>query len=274
MKHFKQGLIWLLLLALAVAMIAPFIWMVLVSVREPHEPIPTLQNIIPHQARWENYRFVLMHPDLPVSRFFINSVIVAAVVVFGQLLVTSMCAYGLVRMRFRHKDLLFTLIMGSMMFGGTVTQIPVYLLFKELGWLNTYAALIVPSLSSSFTIFLLRQFFQQIPLELDEAAKLDGASDWMIYTRIIMPMSKAALATAGAFTFFGVWTDFFSPMIFTNTTDMRTLEVGLSVFKNSYQSTDWPLQMTAAVIVLVPSLVIFLLTQRSFTKGVSLGSFR
>jgi multiple sugar transport system permease protein len=144
---------------------------------------------------------------------------------------------------------------------------------KEFHWLNSYYALIVPGLSSAFNVFLLRQYFMTIPVELDEAARLDGAGDFVIYSRVIMPLSKAALATAAAFTFFGVWTDFFWPLLVTNSNNMRTLEVGLSVFKSSY-STNWPLQMTAALIVMIPALIAFLFTQRYFTSGITLGSIK
>jgi multiple sugar transport system permease protein len=196
------------------------------------------------------------------------------VVMLAQLLITSLAAYGFARLRFKGRDVAFALFLGSMMFAGPVTQIPVYLLIRNFGWLDTYYALIVPGISSAFSVFLLRQFFMQIPFELDEAARIDGASEWKIYWRVIMPLSKAALATAGAFTFFGVWTDFFGPLIYTNSTEMRTLEVGLSVFKSSYGSTNWPLQMTAAVIVMLPLLVVFLFVQRYFTKGIMLGSIK
>jgi multiple sugar transport system permease protein len=148
------------------------------------------------------------------------------------------------------------------------------LLLRSLGWLDTYYALIVPGISSAFSIFLLRQFFSQIPYDLDEAARMDGASHFSIYSRIIMPLSKPALATAAAFTFFGVWTDFFGPLIYTNSTEMRTLEVGLSIFKNSYGGSNWPLQMTAAVIVLLPLLIAFLIAQRYFVKGILMGGVK
>ena len=145
---------------------------------------------------------------------------------------------------------------------------------KSVGWLDTYWALIVPGLSSSFSIFLLRQAFMSLPGELDEAAKLDGASEWKIYGTVCLPLIRASLATCGAFTFFAVWTDFFWPLLATSRTEMRTLEVGLSVFKSSYGSTNWPLQMTAAVIVMIPVLLVFLFMQRFFTRGVTLGSVR
>ncbi|MFN8220311.1 MAG: carbohydrate ABC transporter permease [Fimbriimonadales bacterium] len=280
MRHLKASFSYLLLIALALFLVAPFAWMVMVSLHPPQTPIPPLSEIVPRgpdgafAPNWKNYSIVLFNENLPVSRFFLNTVFVTCSVVGLQLLVTSMAGYAFARLRFKGKELVFALFLGSLMFAGPVTQIPVYLMIRGLGWLDTYWALIVPGVSSAFNVFLFRQFFQQIPAELDEAARIDGAGDWLIYRRVILPLSKAALATAGAFTFFGVWTDFFGPLIYTNSTEMRTLEVGLSVFKSSYGSTNWPLQMTAAVIVMAPLLVVFLFAQRYFVKGVVIGSIK
>jgi multiple sugar transport system permease protein len=270
----RKVLSYLLLFCLAAFLMAPFAWMVLVSLHPSRQPIPPLENIIPSDPQWPNYKMVLFDLNLPVDRFFFNSVFVTFSVVILQLMITSMAAYAFARMRFRGKEPLFVVFLGSMMFAGPVTQIPVYLLLRSLGWLDTYYALIVPGISSAFSIFLLRQFFSQIPSELDEAATMDGASHLTVYSRVIMPLSKPALATAAAFTFFGVWTDFFGPLIYTNSTEMRTLEVGLSIFKNSYGGSNWPLQMTAAVIVLVPLLVAFLFAQRYFVRGILLGGVK
>ena len=272
---FARGLLsYGLLIGLAAFLMAPFVWMVLVSLHPSRQPIPTLENIVPQEPQWQNYKTVLFDLNLPVDRFFLNSLFVTFSVVILQLFITSMAAYAFARLRFKGKKPLFAVFLGSMMFAGPVTQIPVYLLLRSLGWLDTYYALIVPGISSAFSIFLLRQFFSQIPKELDEAARMDGASHFSIYSRIIMPLSKPALATAAAFTFFGVWTDFFGPLIYTNSTEMRTLEVGLSIFKNSYGGSNWPLQMTAAVIVLLPLLVAFLFAQRYFVKGILLGGVK
>lgn len=274
-KAVLKGVVtWALLLGLAAFMMAPFVWMILVSLHPSRAPIPTLENLVPETIAWSNYGLVLFNEELPVFRFVLNSVLVTGAVVLGQLLVCSLAAYGFARLEFRGRDTVFNLFLLSMMFAGVVTQIPVYLLVRSLGWLDTYAALIVPGLSSAFNIFLLRQFFMQIPKELDEAARLDGAGDLKIYARVIMPLSQAALATAGAFSFVAVWTDFFWPLLATNSVRMRTLEVGLSVFKNSYGATNWPLQMTAAVITMVPMAIVFLFAQRYFVRGITMGSIK
>jgi len=194
----KNALSYTTMIALAVFLMAPFVWMVLVSLHPNRAPIPTLDNLVPAEFHWENYTTVLLNSEIPVGRFFFNSFFVAGCVVFGQLLVCSLAAYGFARLRFKGRDSIFVVFLLSMMFAGPVTQIPVYLMLRNFGWLDTYLALIVPGVSSAFAIFLLRQFFMQIPLELDEAARIDGASDLKIYWRLIMPMSKAALARAVA----------------------------------------------------------------------------
>lgn len=274
MKAVKSTLNYVFLIALALFLLAPFVWMVLVSLHPSKTPIPTLDLIIPKEPAWDNYSKVLFMPNLPVGRFFLNTVFVTICVVIGQLFVSSLAAYGFARFQFRGRDATFALFLASMMFAGPVTQIPVYLIVQKLGWLDTYAALIVPGISSAFTVFLLRQAFLAIPKELDEAAKLDGAGYFRIYWQVLLPLAKPSMATAAAFTFFGAWTDFFWPMLSTNSTHLRTLEVGLSIFKNSYGGANWPLQMTAAVIVMLPLLIVFLFCQRYFVRGVMLGSIK
>lgn len=263
-----------MLVALSVFLIAPFIWMILVSLHPPKAPIPEYKDLVPTQPHWDNYFKVIFNPEVPVLGFFLNSIIVAIAVVLGQLLFCSMCAYGLARIRFKGSNTLFGIFLASMMFAGVVTQIPVYLLMRELRWLDTFAALIVPGLSSAFNVFLLRQFMLGVPYELDEASQIDGASHWQIYWNVILPLSKPALATAAAFTFFAVWTDFFWPLLATNSVRMRTLEVGLSIFKNSYGTTNWPLQMTAAVITLLPMVIVFLFAQKWFVRGIQMSGIK
>jgi len=270
----KKVLSYVVLLLLALFLLAPFGWMLFVSLHKSKSHIPDIAQIVPDKAHWENYKTVLLSPEVPVFRFFLNSVFVCLAVVAGQLFVCSLAAYGFARLRFKGREWLFGAFLTSMMFAGTVTQIPVFLLLRNLHWLDTYLALIVPGIGSAFGVFLLRQFFAAIPLELDEAARIDGANDWKIYSKLILPMSKAALATLGAFAFIATWTDFFWPLIATSSLEMRTLEVGLSIFKNSYAETNWPLQMTAAVVTLIPVLVVFLALQRYFVKGVTLGSIK
>lgn len=270
----KKALTYLGLTALALFLAAPFVWMLLVSLHPSRQAIPDVADLWPADPQWQNYSTVLFRSEVPVFRFFLNSVIVALGIVIGQVLICSMAAFGLSRLSFRGREFVFSLFLISMMFASTVTQIPVFLMLREWRWLDTYAALIVPGVSSAFIIFLMRQFFLQLPRELDEAARIDGASDWGVYWRLILPMSRPVLSTAATFAFIGAWTDFFWPLLSTNSLEMRTLEVGLSIFKNSYGGSDWPLTMTSAVIVMVPLLVVFLVGQRQFVRGITLGSLK
>lgn len=270
----RRALTWVALVSLAIFLLAPFVWMVLVSLHPAKAPIPDYADLIPKDPQWKNYALVLFNPEVPVTRFLVNSLVVTLCVVLGQLLVTSMAAYGLARVRFWGASTVFGTFLASMMFAGVVTQIPVYLLMRELRWLDTFAALIVPGISSAFNVFLLRQFMLGIPFELDEASQMDGATHWQIYWRVVLPLCKPALATAAAFTFFAVWTDFFWPLLATNSMRMRTLEVGLSIFKNSYGTTNWPLQMAAAVVTLLPMILVFVLAQKWFVRGIQMSGIK
>lgn len=299
----RRGVSYLVTSALALFMMAPFVWMILVSLQPNKAPIPPLEKLLVTREekvfdangsptmiktasgveqktkpvfdpQWRNYKSVVTMRDIPVLRFFVNSLIVTSAIVLGQLFIPSLAAYAFARLRFKGREPLFYLFLGALMFAGPVTQLPVYLLCRNFGWLDTYWALIVPGVSSAFNVFLFRQFFMQVPRELDEAARMDGAGDFRIYWKVVLPLSKAALATAAAFSFFAAWTDFFWPLLATNSMRMRTMEVGLSIFRFSYGGYNWPLQMTAAVIVMAPLLIVFLFTQRFFTKGIMLGSIK
>ncbi len=249
---------------------APFAWMVIASLHPSHGVLPTPSHLLPNRLHFENYATVLAMDATPFVRFLWNTSVVAVSVVCGQLILCSLAGYGFARLRFPGRDLIFFLFLATMMIPGQVTMIPAFLVVRSFGWLDTYWALIVPGISSAFGIFLLRQFFITLPRELDDAARIDGCSEFGIYRRIALPLSAPALATLAAFAFIATWTDFFWPLLVTSTTKMRTLEVGLSVFKDSFGATNWPLQMAAAVLVLIPVLLVFLATQRFFVRGIAL----
>ncbi len=276
MKTIRKAILYALLILLALTTITPFVWMLLTSLHPPLSPIPTAGRLIPAQWAWGNYARVLFFPELPVARFALNSIVVTAAVVLLQLIICSLAAYAFARMTFRGRDALFALFLLTMMIPATVMIVPLFLTTHKMGLLNTYAGLILPYpyLSTAFGTFLLRQYFVSLPRSLDEAARLDGASDLQVYWHIVLPSSKPALATLGAFGFIWTWTDFYWPMLATSSTEMRTLEVGLSIFKDAYGGTNWPLQMTAAVIVMVPALLVFLALQRHFVKGVVLSGIK
>ena len=246
-----------LLVLVALMTVTPFTWMVIASLHRSHGALPDPSHLVPDRWHWENYGMVLAQTATPFARFLWNTVFVAVCVVMGQIALCSLAGYGFARLRFRGREALFFLFLATMMIPGQVTMIPAFLVVRSLGWLNTYYALIVPGISSAFGIFLMRQFFLTLPKELDDAARLDGCGEWGLYWRIALPLSAPALATLAAFAFIATWTDFFWPLLVTSTTEMRTLEVGLSLFKDSFGTTNWPLQMAAAVLVLMPVLLVF-----------------
>jgi multiple sugar transport system permease protein len=251
----------------ALSMLIPFLWMISTSLMDDLEVYQFPPKFIPSIVRWSNYTEAMTLQ--PFGRFFVNSMLVAGISVIGQLLFCSMAAYAFARLRFPGRDRLFAVYLGTMMIPAMVTIIPAFLIVSSFGWVNTYWALFTPTLSSVWGIFLLRQFFLTIPRELEDAARVDGASDLLIFFRVILPLSRPALATLAIFTFMGSWKDFLWPLIVTNRVDMRTVEVGIANF-NSLYATDWPHQMAAAVVVMLPIIIVFLIAQKYFVRGITL----
>lgn len=277
MRRVRTILSYLFLTLVALTTVVPLVWMVITSLHPPRAQPPTMATLLrPKHWHPENYLYVLTFPELPVWRFAINSCLVTGGVVVFQLALCSLAGYAFARMRFRGRDLLFGAFLLTMMVPAQVLIVPLFLLVQKLGWLDTYAGLIIPYpyLSTAFGAFLLRQFFVTLPASLDDAARLDGCGEFGIFWHIALPSAKPALATLGAFAFIWTWTDFYWPLLASSRITMRTLEVGLSIFKDAYGTMQWPLQMTAAVIVLTPVLIVFLLTQRFFVRGVVLSGLK
>jgi multiple sugar transport system permease protein len=260
-----------LTLALIAATTAlPLVWMVFTSLHPPMAQIPTLARLLaPEEWHFGNYAYVLTFPELPIWRFALNSVLVTLGVVAFQLALCCSAAFALSRLRFAGRDALFFLFVLTMMVPAQVLIVPLFTLVQKLGWLDTYTGLIVPYqyLSTAFGTFLLRQHFQAVPASLEDAARLDGCGDLRVLWHVILPSCRPALATVAAFAFIWTWGDFYWPLLATSSSEMRTLEVGLSIFRDSYGGTRWPLQMTAAVITLTPALLVFLAMQRFFVRG-------
>lgn len=276
-RPWRTALVYAALVIIAVSTVIPLVWMVFTSLHPPMAQIPTMRNLFtPDGWHFENYRYVLTFGELPIARFALNSFIVTTGVVVFQLTLCSLAAFAFSRLSWRGRDTLFFVFLLTMMIPGQVLVVPLFTFVQKLGWLDTYWGLIVPYayLSTAFGTFLLRQFFSSIPRSLDEAARLDGCTDWGIFWHVILPSSKPALATLAAFGFIWTWTDFYWAMLATSSTEMRTLEVGLSVFKDAYGGMRWPLQMTAAVIVLTPVLIVFLAMQRFFVRGMVLSGLK
>ncbi len=252
---------------LGATMLIPFLWMVSTSLMTDLEVYQFPPRLLPENPQWSNYEGALT--QLPFGRYFLNTILVTLTAVLGQLVTCSMAAYAFARLDFKGRDALFALYLATMMIPTIVTLIPAFLIINAFGWMNTYWALFTPLLTSVWGIFLLRQFFQSLPRDYEDAARLDGASAWTIYWRIILPLSRPALATLAIFAFMNAWKDFLWPLIVTTDNDMRTVEVGISMFSSIY-GTNWPYQMAAAVVVLLPILIVFFFTQKYVIEGISL----
>jgi len=262
----------LLLLAAAVFFLAPMLWMISTSLKTPEEIVRGLSTAqwLPHPATAANFTRVLRNAEeFPVWRWTFNSLFVSLAVTAVVLSVDSLAAFAYARLQWQGRDSLFAALVATMLVPGQVLLIPSYLILRSFGWFDTYQALIVPAGAGAFGVFLLRQFFLTIPVELEEAARIDGCGSFSVFRNVILPLAKPALATLGIFTFMGAWNAFEGPLIFTDSMEMRTLPVGITIFQGHYNTEYGPL-MAAAVLASVPVTIAFLLFQRHIIKGISL----
>ncbi len=255
------------LVAAALLVVFPLAWMVFTSLKPESEVVQYPPTLLPDRWTIENYRDVWSR--IPFGRFFINSVIFAGGVTVISLFLDSLTAYALARLRFPGRDLVFILILIALMLPFQVTFIPLYVTVNSLGLLDTYAGLIVPRATNAFGIFMLRQFFITLPRDLDEAARMDGASEFYIYRRIVLPLSGSALATLAVFHFMYNWNDFLWPLLVTSSTEMRTLPAGLALFVGQHV-VEYALVMAGAVLAIAPLFVAFLFAQKYFVQGIAL----
>ena len=263
------------LIVVALSMVVPFVWMVTTSLKESGTEFSYPPELVPRHFDWSNY--TRLFTLVPFGRYFLNTLLVTSLIVLGQLLICSMAAYGFARLRFIGRDAIFVLYLATMMIPFQVTLIPSFLMVFRLGWVNTYQGLIVPGISSAFGIFLLRQAFLGVPRDYQDAARLDGASEWRIFAEIFLPLNGPALATLGVFAFMGAWTDLLWPLLIARDQELRTLELGLAYFNASataFRQTNWPLMMAASVVVMLPVLVVYIFAQRYFVRGISLSGVK
>ena len=251
----------------SVVMLLPFLWMLSTSLKTPAEVFTFPPIWIPSRLAWENY--VTTVSVMPFGRFYLNSAIVTASVTVLQLLVSSLAAFAFARLRFPGRNGLFLLYLATLMIPFQVTMLPNFILIRYLGWYDTYQALILPPAFSAFSTFLLRQYFLGIPLDLDEAARIDGATSFRIWHQVILPLSGPVLAALAIFIALGTWNDFLWPLVITNSIEMRTLPVGLSTFQGQY-NVQWHLLMAGSVIAMLPMLVVYIIGQNWFVRGITL----
>lgn len=254
----------------AIAMLAPVVWMFSTSLKPESAILDPNPKWIPNPVTFEHFhRLFTQAQDFPVLRWLGNSVFVASMTTLLVLIVTSTAAYAFSRLKFPGRDFLFFAVIATMMIPGQVNLIPVFLIVQKLGWFNSYFGLIVPCVAGAFGVFLLRQFFLTIPVELEEAAHVDGAGPFTIYWRVILPLAKPALATLAIFTFIGAWNDFVWPMIITSDISMRTLPVGVMIFQGRY-TTEYGATMATAAVCSVPTIAAFLVFQKRITEGIAM----
>ncbi len=267
-------------LAVLIFMI-PILWTISSSLKTAAQFVAYPPVWLPDPIVWGNY--VRVWQVVPFALYVRNSFLVAIPVLVGRLLVSSLVAYGFARFRFRGREALFMLMLGTMMLPQVVTLVPEFLIFKHLGWINTFLPLIVPSFlgigpGGAFTIFVFRQFFMSLPMEFDEAARIDGAGPLRIYWNIILPLSKPAFAAVAIFTFLFTWNDYLGPMIYLNSKETFTIPLGLTNFQyysaHTAQEPMLNLLMVAALIMTIPVVVIFLLGQKHFVRGMTLGGLK
>jgi multiple sugar transport system permease protein len=256
------------LIGLSATYLLPLLWMIATSLKTGPQSIETPPSLIPNPIVWDNYPTAL--DKLGLDRALTNSLIYAVPSVIGTLISSSLVAYGFARIRWPGRDVLFVILLATMMLPSQVTFIPLYVIYAHLGWVGTYLPLIVPTfLGNPFFIFLLRQFFRSIPDDLSDAARIDGASELRILTRIVLPLSVPALITVGLFTFIDKWGDFFGPIIYLRDPQLYPLSVAVQTFQSSHK-TDWPLSMAASVVIAAPLVVIYFVAQRKFIEGITL----
>jgi multiple sugar transport system permease protein len=262
---------YLALTALAAMYAMPFVWMVSLSLKPFTELNDIPPRLIPGSLAWENYPMALFQPMLYFPQFFINTLYYVGLSGLGEILSSAIVAYGFARIPFRGSAWLFTLVLSTMMVPSQVTLIPSYVIFKQLDWIDTYLPLVVPAwFGVAFYIFLFRQFFLTIPRELDDAAMIDGANHLQILFRIMLPLSVPAVITCVALAVVNRWNDFFGPLVYINTTERQVLAVALTYFNVPLQATYQNLLMAAAVVTVIPVVLVFLFLQDYFVQGVTL----
>lgn len=256
-----------LLIAGLAVMIAPFLWMLLSSIKPESEVRAVPPTWWPEVFTLGNYAELFTRLDFP--RYFTNSAVVAVLVTVGNLLICSATGYALAKLRFAGRRALFVLVVGNVMVPPVVTFVPAFVLVSKLGLVNTYAGLVLPNIALAINVFLMRQFMLSIPDELLESARIDGAGEWRIFWRIVLPLSRPALATVGILTFLGSWNNFLWPLVVATTEDMYTLPVALALYSTGQNETEYGLLLAGAVAVVVPVLLVFLVLQRHFVRGIA-----
>lgn len=267
-RQTKKIVSYLLMTAIGLVLITPLLWMVFTSLKPMEEIVRYPPTFFPEKIVWQNYLDTIT--AFPFWRYARNTLLITVLVVFGNVLSNSFIAYGFAKLDFPGKKLMFALVLSTMMIPGFVTMIPQYVLFSKIGWVGTYLPLIVPSFfGNAFNIFLMRQFYLSINDELIEAAEIDGANHFYIWSRLMLPLTKPALITIAINSFNAAWNDFLGPLLYIQDQEKYTLQIGLQVFQNQ-ATTQWNYLMAGATLVLIPTILMFFFAQRYFIEGMDL----
>ena len=258
----------LVLLGIGVLFGLPFYWLVITSLKPDAQVFQMPPVWFPHPIQWRNYPHALAY--IPFLRYTLNTFTLCALNVLGTVLSCSLVAYSLAKIRWQGRDPVFYSLLATMILPGQVTMIPTFAIFKWLGWIGSYRPLVVPAFfGSAFNIFLLRQFFLTIPDELSDAARIDGCTEFGIYSRVILPLARPALVTVALFTFIGAWNDFLGPLLYLTDERSYTLSLGLQRFVSQH-GAEWGMLMAASTVMTMPIILVFFLAQRTFIQGVTL----
>lgn len=268
-KQRKRYLILALLVILGIAFSTPFAWLVLTSLRPLNETMSPHAPLVPTKIQWFNYRDAI-HAMGYFWRYTQNSLLLCLLTVTGTVCSSALAAYGFSRIEWKGRDKVFLLLLATMMIPFPVIMVPVFTLFKHLGWIGTFKPLWTPSfMAGAFNVFLLRQFFLTLPKDISEAARIDGCSELQIFLRIILPLCKPALLVVALFQFMATWNDFLGPLIYLTEQKHFTLALGLQSFESRQGGTSWNLMMAATTLVVLPVMALFFLAQRSFIEGIN-----
>ncbi|MFA5552478.1 MAG: carbohydrate ABC transporter permease [Trueperaceae bacterium] len=271
-RAWRNALIYLVLIVGALFFLLPFAWMVSTSLKPDHQVFSIPPEWIPVPVMWSNYARLMT--EIPFLRYLGNTVFVTVLSVTFYVASSAVVAYGFAKIRFPGRDLLFYCLLATMVLPPQVTLIPQFVMFQKLGWVGTFLPLIVPALTgSAFAVFLLRQFYTAIPGNISDSARIDGANEWQIFTRIVLPLSRPALATASLFIFIWTWTDFLNPLIYLTDDRLYTLAIGLQQL-SSTRAAAWPLLMAGSLLMSLPIVVLFFFAQKTFIEGVSTGAVK
>jgi len=267
-QRLRTGLAYTLAGLVAILFLLPLFWMISSSLKPDYQVLEFPPRWLPNPIRWANYPEALTY--VPFGRYGLNTLFIAIMVIVGHILSCTVVAYAFARLRAPGKNLLFLVLLATMMLPYPVTMIPIYVGFNAMGWVNTFLPLIVPAFfGSPFYIFLLRQFFLTLPTELEDAARVDGANTLQIIWHVILPISKPALATVAIFTFQASWNDFLTPLIYLHDQSKYTISLGLSFFRSSYD-VKWAYLMAASLVTMLPVILVFFFAQRLFIQGITL----